>query len=219
MNFTKALTGVLTLCLMFGFVSLICAEDVVKVKAPNPLKALAKVAKAVKKETLRSSFSMDVNVQGGVSFDAEHSISQITVQKEYAAQVNRGFMQVTSIDAFRNGKNNTGAIKDDTIWRNTLATTEGKLFQRLTNFPHVLLQSALDNPKKVEWIWVGDEMDEEDVEVDEEEESEGHTTVVKRTSENTIKRGQPHLLRVTMNPKVALEHFTETINSDCASGG
>ena len=204
------------LCLMLGVVTAISAADDAKVKAPDPLKALKKVAKQVAKKTAKSSFGFEVQVEGGISFDEKHSISETTVRKDYSAEILRGVMKVTSHDAFRNGK--AGAIKDDTVWRNTLATTEGRLFQRLTDFPHKLLKSALDNPKKIEWIWVGDEMEDE-IGVDEEEEQEGHTTVYKRKTETKIQRGQPHLLRVTMNKNVALEHFTETINSNCAGGG
>ena len=189
-------------------------------KVPNPLKTLKKVHKNVSKETTKGSFGVSCSVRGGTTRDGKnHTVSMASVAQDYTAKVNRNIMYNEALDAYRNARNGKGAIRNErNFWQATIANQQGVLFERLMEFPHQVISHALENPKNIEWVWVGDELAKEETEV-EKEDTEGHTTVVKRKERVDGWKGMPHMMRVTLNPKVALRQFEQTINSNCVGGG
>ncbi|MCI0651767.1 MAG: hypothetical protein L0Z55_07775 [Planctomycetes bacterium] len=175
---------------------------------PDAKKALKKVVSEVTAKTAKSSFNVTCNVQGGISFSKDHKISNTTVSEDYNANVYRGIMYLPAHDVYRTPERGTIRGSEKDVWKDTLADKNvGTKVEKFLQFPHKLLETALDKSDKIEWVWVGDE--EEIVE----NESEGRTGVVERRYK------LPHMLRVELPEAVALEQFTQVQNSGCMGGG
>lgn len=190
---------------VFAFVaSPALADD----EAPDPLKELRNAAKSLVKEAKREGYRADLQVEGGLSKKGDHSLYSMTVRENYRGDIRGNVMHVPEMKAYRTSS--TGAISDGVQWYRLQSLAEGKKLDRLFAFPVQLLATALKKPEHVEWL----ESTEEAPEV-ETEESEGHTSVVKKKTQNQIY----HRMRVQVPDEEALQYFIEVQNSGCLSGG
>ena len=204
-RFVLAILGVAVVALCAGPV----AAD--EAKAPDPMKVLKSVTKNLVKEARKEGYRATLNVEGGISKAADHSLWNTTVREAYEGDIRGNVMHVPGMQVFRTSQK--GAVFDGTQWAALQARADGKKLDRLFAFPVQLLSKGLKNPKKVTWL----ESTEEPEEVIEEEEDRGLTSVAKR---QTLTREQMyHRLRVEIPDKEALQYFVEVQNSGCLSGG
>ena len=178
---------------------------------PDPLKILKAVRKRVQQHTKKNGFALKLELEGGTSYSRNHSVDDPSTIHHYAGKVYRGTMRLETPDAYLREETGAMRTKGEMDWRRTRATRHGSVVQNFVDFPHVLLQNAL-KPDAIEWVWVGDEnegpLDQENPV--EEEDGDGHTTVVKR-KEKAKWEGLPHLIRVELPKKVATQHFDNIV--------
>lgn len=227
MRFGKLGLGSAMLSLALIVAPWMAASDSAKAeKAPDPKGVIEKATANLAKATAKSSYNVVCNVVGGISKSKDHAVAATSVAANYDGDVFQGFMKMNKdVDAFRTPEKGAIRAKGKDFWQDLLSVKpEGTYLARLFNFPHLVLESALDKPERIEWIWVGDEMEEEEETADESEptdEPTGRTGVAPGGKEKSGKstRGIPHKMRVTLKPDVAVRMFTEAQNSDCFGGG
>lgn len=171
----------------------------------KPLTALKKLTRNLSKTR---SYEASCTVEGGLSRKADHQLFQTTVREEYRGDIYGNVMHLPSMKVFRTSS--TGAISDGVQWYRLQALPEGKKLDRLFAFPAHLLVNAAKNPVKVEWIA---SEDDEIVQLPPEK-GKGRTSVVKKKEERI-----PHVLRIQVPDKEAVQYFVEVQNSGCLSGG
>ncbi|HIN79649.1 MAG TPA: hypothetical protein EYN00_01095 [Planctomycetes bacterium] len=171
----------------------------------KPMTALKKVTRNLAKSR---AYGASCTVEGGLSRKPDHQLFQTTVREEYRGDIYGNVMHLPSMKVFRTSS--TGAISDGVQWYRLQSLPEGKKLDRLFAFPAHLLVKAAKNPAKVEWI---SSEDDEIVELPPERGKGG--TSVARKREDRI----PHVLRIQVPDKEAIQYFVEVQNSGCLSGG
>lgn len=125
-------------------------------KLPSPSKALRDAAKNLVKS---GSYNAKVSIQGGISDNPEHKITESAVNEAYEGEIFGPLMHVPKIQtqaksigpAFRYEKK--GVILVDGDWRNMLSDKTAILCQRLFTFPeNVLAKAVLYSAKGAKWL-------------------------------------------------------------------
>ncbi len=202
-RFVLAILGVAIFALCAGP----AAAD--ETKAPNPMKALKSVTLNLLKEAKTEGYRANLDVSGGLSKSADHSLSSTTVRENYQGDIRGNVMHVPSMKAFRT--TSKGAVFDGSQWASLQGRVEGKKLDRLFAFPVQLLAKGLKNPKSIVWLPSTEEAPEPVIV----EEKKGLTSVAKKLTQEQIY----HRLRVEVPDKEALQYFVEVQNSGCLSGG
>ena len=230
MHSLRISVGVLVLVLALGAgLSLVAAAPAEK-QAPDPTKAAQDITRQLGKTTLKSSYNLYCLMSAGTTKKENHEIDRPSSGAVYDADIYRGYMRLNEdIDAYRNKAKGVIRPKGQAKWFDTNSTKIGRKLQRFLMYPDHLLQRALDEPRRVEWIWVEEELDDDELEEtpaaqdDEAPPRKGSTGVVERkgTEGASAEEVLPHLLRIQLSPVVAREFFTEARSSgvwDSASG-
>jgi len=121
-------------------------------KPPSPSKALREAAKNLAKA---GNYNAKVTIQGGISDNPEHKITEPAVNEAYEGEVFGPLMHVRSIGtvgpAFRYEKK--GVVFVDGDWRNMLSDRKAILCQRLFTFPEsVLAKAIVYSAKGATWL-------------------------------------------------------------------
>ena len=198
----------------------------------TPVQALGIAIKALAKA---ESYKVGVDIEGGLSDRPDHEVTETTVREAYEGEVFGALMHVPNVDskvltglkAFRVRNTRKGVAYIDGAWRNILSHKETTLLDRLFAFPEVLLDRALVNGAKAEWVKdeeeeksaeeAGDDAEAKKAAEEAPKPASGKTAVLKKKPAD--EGPQPHIVRVEVPPKEALTYFTEVQNSGCMSGG
>jgi hypothetical protein len=194
-------------------------------KPPAPGKQLVQALKNLYKA---GNYRVQVSIEGGISDNAEHSITERTVSESYTGEVFRSqIMHVASLKAYRTPKKGVAFIQGS--WRNILSAPEGVLLDRLFSFPEIILGRAAQYPRSATWVMDSDAAEEkthskeagkearEKSREPAEKSAQGKTVVV--SSPKNAELSLPRLIRVEAPAQEALKHFLEVEKSGCISGG
>ncbi len=208
---TERRSVVFPLAICLGLVCGVVAAADRDVGPPDPLKTLKQTFNKLGKQ---KSYNVACQVVGGISKSKTHQVSQVTVAENYQGTLYGRVLHVPDLMAFMTPQK--GAMRNPEkhdLWHHTIALAPGKRLEKLFLFPHAVLAGALDKPKRVEWVWVGDEVEEPQTTA---EKRKGSTAVSVVTK---ARKGTPHVIRVAMPEQVSLTQFVQIQNSGCMSGG
>jgi hypothetical protein len=204
----KVLGASLALFALCAVPSQVLAKDKVE-------KASSAAKKAVKKFFKLKNYTVNCEVQGGVSDNKKHTITQGVVSKSYEANSYKKIMQVTNPQAFRRGKG--GAILDAKAnrFKALEASADGKEMSRLFRTPEDVFAEISKNSSKAKWIQepVGASSGKKKAN---DRPTTGQDGPGLETESQAVKNG---ILRVVLSSTVSLKRFIEVQNSGCLGGG
>lgn len=224
MHSLRFFVGVLVVVLGLSRVAAAPAETSV----PDPSKAAQEVTRQLGKTTVKSSYNLYCLMSAGTTKKENHEIERPSSGAVYDADIYRGYMRLNEdIDAYRNKAKGVIRPKGQASWFDTNATKIGRKLQRFLIYPDHLLERALDRPRRVEWIRVEEEPDDDELgeapaaQDDEAPPRKGSTGVAepRATGGANAEEVLPHLLRIQLSPQVAREFFTEARNSGVWDSG
>lgn len=186
-------------------------------KPPSASKQLRTLARNLSRV---KGYRVSVSIEGGISDNEKHKITQQTVRESYTGDVYRRVMHLPAMRAYRTTKR--GARYTSGAWKNILADRSGATCDRLFAFPEVLLGRALRFSKTAKWVdRSGAEIEKNKKVAVEEEEKDtdtprGRTRVVTKKGEES---SLPRFILVKASFAEALKHVLEVEASGCLSGG
>jgi hypothetical protein len=219
------------------------SEKPVSSEKPGRPQVADHLLSAYKNFARTTGYKVRMSVDGGISDNPEHTITNAVVRDTYIGEVYQNTMAVTKsttfpFQAFRTLKKGVAFVEG--MWRPVLAHPAGVRLDRLFPFPSNIMDLAAKYAKSAQWVEdsVDDEDEDEDgdedetVDGDDEEDAEEDvedpadkekdkhkTTPVKKQQDKSKLASIPRVLRVEAPTKEALEHFMLVEKSGCVSGG
>ncbi len=141
-----ALIGVLSLCL--APTALAAPASSKKKKRPSASKQLKAAFKNLSKAKY---YEVSLKIQGGVSKDADHTISTAAVRETYQGNVySNKLMHIPGMKAFRTSKK--GVYYTGGMWRHMTGRGKATVMNRLFTFPQIALYKANRYASRAKWV-------------------------------------------------------------------